>query len=100
MADKKEFAIKEKPEPKSPAYGHEDYEPSKAQFIVKTDSPEFNGKAFGVKFHQGRAILNEMMIDHTLGRSVEEIAYAMEHELKGYTVKTFDPAMATVGPAG
>ena len=54
-------------------------------FLATTKDPKYNGKAYGVQFNKGKAIISPDTIDPLLGRSVDEIAVAMQKEL-GYDV--------------
>lgn len=57
------------------------------QYIVTTpENPVYEGKAFGIRFTRGRALVSEFTIDPLLGYSVEEVARRMRDDL-GYTVK-------------
>lgn len=57
------------------------------QFVVTTPkNPQYSGKTLGVLFTAGRAFISEYTVDPKLGRSVEEIAEAMQKEF-GYEVQ-------------
>ncbi|MDP6769384.1 MAG: hypothetical protein QF704_01660 [Anaerolineales bacterium] len=51
-----------------------------AEYVVNTPERSYNGKAYGVKFDNGSAILNDVTVPKHLGRDVDEVAVLMERD--------------------
>ena len=57
-----------------------------AEYVVNTPSRTYNGKAYGVKFDNGSAIVNDVTVPKHLNRGVDEVATLMERDF-GYDVR-------------
>lgn len=60
-----------------------------ANFIVSAQSEEYCGKAYGVMFDHGKAIVSDALIDKDLGRTAEEIVQSMHRDF-GYQVEALE----------
>lgn len=57
------------------------------QFLVTTpQNPQYGGKTYGVRFHNGKAVLDANTIDPAVGLTVEQVAKRLADEF-GYTVE-------------
>jgi hypothetical protein len=61
------------------------------QILITTPlNPDYDGTTYGVKFHEGQAMLNaEHSRPNPLGYSLETLADKFEREVDGYTVQRF-----------
>lgn len=69
-------------------------------YLVKVPNPKYSRTVLGVKFANGRAVLTDQTINKKYGRTVEEIAEAMQKEY-GYEVTPLNDnaaQVATVAP--
>lgn len=56
------------------------------RFMVTSKNGKYDGKTLGVKFNNGRAIVDEVSVDDKLGRDVETVADLMKRD-HGYQVE-------------
>lgn len=55
-------------------------------YIITSKNPNYNGDTYGIRFSNGKALLNEETIDPVLKFSVEELVGRFQRDLNGYTV--------------
>ena len=53
-----------------------------SRYLVHSKHPKFSGRLCGVRFKDGRAIVDEYTIDASLGWTVEEIVKQMQGEFQ------------------
>ena len=59
------------------------------RYLVKAKNPKYEGKTFGVRFHEGKAVVDEHSISKHLGRSVKEVVALMQADF-GLEVEPLD----------
>jgi len=50
------------------------------RYLVIAKNPNYEGKTFGVRFHEGKAVVDEHSISKNLGRTVEEVVDLMQKD--------------------
>lgn len=55
--------------------------------IITAPNKDYNGKTFGVKFEEGRAVLNEHSNPNRYGYSLADLAQKFRVDLPGYEVE-------------
>ena len=50
------------------------------RYLVTAINPNYEGKTFGVRFHEGKAVVDEHSISKNLGRTVEEVVDLMQKD--------------------
>lgn len=61
-----------------------------SQYLVTTPrNPEYTGKAYGVFFRDGRALVSDWTIDPSLGWSADEVAEMLRKDF-GYEVELIE----------
>ena len=70
------------------------------RYLVTAINPNYEGKTFGVRFHEGKAVVDEHSISKNLGRTVEEVVDLMQKDF-GLEVTLMDetPAPKEESPA-
>jgi len=56
-----------------------------AQYLIKTQNPNYSGKVFGIAINEGRGILNAALLDPKIKMTVEQIVADLRTR-PGYTV--------------
>jgi hypothetical protein len=56
-----------------------------SRYLVVAENEGYEGKTFGIRFNQGRAVVDSNIVPKHLHRSAEEIAAGFR-DLPGYTV--------------
>jgi len=57
-----------------------------ARYLITVPKDTYNGKTLGVKFNDGKAVVDEYTVPKNLGRSVDEVARLMKRDF-GFEVK-------------
>jgi len=75
-----------------------------ATYLIETPNPEYSGRAYGVPINGGKGILNEHMLDKSLGRDMDTVVRLLRKEF-GYTVTPLEDNVqvaveAALKPAG
>ncbi len=56
------------------------------RYLVTATNPDYNDVTAGVQFNRGRAVIDPLTMDASLGRSTDEVAQVLV-DLGGYTVE-------------
>lgn len=51
-----------------------------ARYLVTTKSETYNGKTLGIKFQDGKAVVDEYTVPKNLGRKPDEVARLMKRD--------------------
>jgi hypothetical protein len=63
------------------------------RYIVTVPNPKYNGKAAGVRFQDGRAVVDDLTIDKSLGHELPEVITIFKN--LGYNIQEVEePTMA------
>ena len=63
------------------------------RYLVTAKNPNYEGKTYGVRFHEGSAVVDEHSISKHLGRTVEQVVDLMQKDF-GLEVVPMDEAPA------